>query len=159
MQIHANKTEDFFANKSLDDLLFQGALKVLNEELCPEEHLLNPNSNYLSTVAQGLLYKVRIYFNCMLGILPSFFAFQYFLTVMGEKVAPALRSGALNLVRDLTIGKQEYETDPKEWPVNQPTIKVEARAQCSGALFVNLFVSIIKIVNIYLCNRRGKVYR
>ncbi len=47
-------------------------------------------------------------------------------------MASVLRSGALNLERGLTNGKQDYETDSKEWPVNQPTIKVEARAQCSG---------------------------
>jgi len=31
---------------------------VLEQELCPEEHLLNPDTDYLKTVAQGLLYKV-----------------------------------------------------------------------------------------------------
>ena len=57
---------------------------------------------------------------------------QYVLTIVGDKAAPALRSGALNLERTLTTGKQDYDTDSKEWPVNKPTIKVEARAQCSG---------------------------
>jgi xanthine dehydrogenase/oxidase len=47
------------ADKFLDDeTTFQNALKVLDQELCPEEHLLNPNSDYLKTVAQGLFYKV-----------------------------------------------------------------------------------------------------
>lgn len=51
---------------------------------------------------------------------------------MGEKSSSFLKSGAHNLVRDIMVGKQDYDTDSKEWPVNQPTIKIEARAQCSG---------------------------
>jgi xanthine dehydrogenase/oxidase len=42
------------------ELTFQGALKVLDQELCPEEHLLNPDSDYLKTVAQGLFYKASL---------------------------------------------------------------------------------------------------
>ena len=57
---------------------------------------------------------------------------QFVLAIIGDKAAPEFRSGALNLERELMNGKQDYETDSKEWPVNQPTIKVEARAQCSG---------------------------
>lgn len=52
--------------------------------------------------------------------------------IVGDKVAPTFRSGALNLERGLTTGKQEYDTNSSDWPVNKPTIKVEARAQCSG---------------------------
>lgn len=49
------------SDKCLDDeTVFQGALKVLEQELCPEEHLLNPDSDYLKRVAQGLFYKVYI---------------------------------------------------------------------------------------------------
>jgi xanthine dehydrogenase/oxidase len=58
---------------------------------------------------------------------------QFMLAIIGDKAAPEFRSGALNLEREIMNGKQDYETDSKEWPVNQPTIKVEARAQCSGS--------------------------
>lgn len=35
-------------------------------------------------------------------------------------------------------GKQDYDTDQKEWPVNQPTPKIEANAQCAGeAEYIN----------------------
>lgn len=112
--IHASETEHFLSDKCLDDeKIFQGALNVLEQELCPEEHLLNPDSDYLKCVAQGLFYK-------------------FALTVIGEKSSSFLKSGAHNLERDIMVGKQDYDTDSKEWPVNQPTIKIEARAQCSG---------------------------
>ncbi|XP_046441655.1 indole-3-acetaldehyde oxidase-like isoform X1 [Daphnia pulex] len=110
--IHVTETENFLADKFLD-VTFQNAQKVLDQELCPEEHLLNPDSDYLKTVAQGLFYK-------------------FVLTIFGDKAAPEFRSGALNLERKIMSGKQDYDIDSKEWPVNQPTIKVEARAQCSG---------------------------
>jgi xanthine dehydrogenase/oxidase len=61
---------------------------------------------------------------------------QFMLAIIGETAAPEFRSGALNLEREIMNGKQDYETDSKEWPVNQPTIKVEARAQCSGSNFL-----------------------
>lgn len=58
-QVHASETENLLANKFIDDeMTFQNALKVLDQELCPEENLLNPDSDYLKTVAQGLFYKV-----------------------------------------------------------------------------------------------------
>jgi len=37
-----------------------------------------------------------------------------------------------NLERGLSSGKQEFDSDNKEWPVSEPIIKLEARAQCSG---------------------------
>ena len=47
--------------KNLDDFeTFQAALKLLSEELKPDEDLLNPDNEYLETVAQGLFYKVLI---------------------------------------------------------------------------------------------------
>ncbi len=63
--------------------------------------------------------------------------FQFVLTIIGDKAAPEFQSGSLNWERKIMRGKQDYDTDSKEWPVNQPTIKVEARAQCSGTILVN----------------------
>lgn len=63
-QIHAEKTEDYFIGKTLEDVMeFHGALKVLEEELQPEADLLNPDGSYLISVAQGLLYKVNFFHN------------------------------------------------------------------------------------------------
>ena len=60
--------------------------------------------------------------------------FQFAMIVIGNKVDSKFKSGALNLERGLSSGKQDFDTDKKEWPIYRPTIKVEARAQCSGAL-------------------------
>jgi xanthine dehydrogenase/oxidase len=54
------------------------------------------------------------------------------LSVLGDKVPKHIASGALDLQREISSGKQDYDTDSKDWPVNQPLIKVEARSQCSG---------------------------
>ena len=54
------------------------------------------------------------------------------LDIVGDKVDERFRSGALNLKRGLSSGQQKFDTDEKDWPVNQPVPKVEARAQCSG---------------------------
>jgi len=112
--IHAEKTEEFLENKHLNDgKEFQDALKILDEELNPESDYLNPDSEYLKSVAKGLLYK-------------------FALSVIGDKVSPRVRTGAVELERGISSGKQEFDTDETQWPVHQPTIKVEARAQCSG---------------------------
>jgi hypothetical protein len=73
--------------------------------------------------------------------------FQFVLTIIGDKAAPEFRSGSLNLERKIMSGKQDYDIDPKEWPVNQPTIKVEARAQCSGRfLFLYLTLVVFELI-------------
>jgi len=43
-----------------------------------------------------------------------------------------MQSGATDLERGLSSGKQDYETDLNEWPINQPSVKVDAKTQCSG---------------------------
>ena len=58
------------------------------------------------------------------------------LTILGDKVPKHISSGALDLQREISSGKQEFDTDSKNWPVNQPTIKVEARSQCSGSFSI-----------------------
>lgn len=58
---------------------------------------------------------------------------------------PKVRSGSLDLVRGISTGRQEFETHPDKWPLNQPVTKIEARAQCSGILFYFL----IPLANLY----------
>lgn len=58
--------------------------------------------------------------------------FQFILNILGDEVPPALKTGALELERGISSGKQDYATEENEWPVNKPTIKVEARAQTAG---------------------------
>lgn len=61
--------------------------------------------------------------------------FQYALGIVGDKAATSVQSGAASLKRDLSSGKQDFDTDPKEWPIHEPIAKIEAKAQCSGDAF------------------------
>ena len=58
-------------------------------------------------------------------------------------MSPRVRTGAVELERGISSGKQEFDTDETQWPVHQPTIKVEARAQCSGILAGSVFQIIL----------------
>ena len=57
---------------------------------------------------------------------------QFALNVVGKQVDAKNKSGMSNLERGVSSGKQEFDTDANEWPIRQPIIKLEARAQCSG---------------------------
>lgn len=43
-----------------------------------------------------------------------------------------LQSGATGIVRGVSSGVQNYDTDPSLYPVNKPVEKYEARIQCTG---------------------------
>ena len=59
--VHAEETESFLENANLaDEKQFQQALDVLQGELNPQMDLMAPDEDYLTSVAKGLLYKVRI---------------------------------------------------------------------------------------------------
>ncbi len=67
-------------NNLYDEKGFQEVLKVLEEdltanedweELNPEDDWLNPDINYLKSVAQGLIYKVSFLYNIIKNSLIS----------------------------------------------------------------------------------------
>lgn len=48
------------------------------------------------------------------------------------------KSGGEEFIRPVSSGKQDFDTNRENWPINEPIPKVEALAQCSGeAKFVN----------------------
>ncbi|GFO17429.1 xanthine dehydrogenase/oxidase [Plakobranchus ocellatus] len=55
--VHATKTEDFLANKSLSPTLFKEAYTTLRDELVPTENPLEATPKYRKDLASGLLYK------------------------------------------------------------------------------------------------------
>lgn len=55
------------------------------------------------------------------------------LGIIGKNAQTKLRSGAKDIERNLTSGKQTYDTDKSEWPLSEPIIKLEAVPQCSGS--------------------------
>lgn len=118
--IHATKTEEYLVGKNLyDTKVLQAALKILDGELKPNHVLPDASPAYRKTLAEGLFYK-------------------FVLSMSPESVKQRLRSGGQMLVRPLSEGKQEFDTDKTKWPVNKPLPKLEALVQCSGeATYVN----------------------
>ena len=59
--------------------------------------------------------------------------FQFVLQVLGTAVSvPGLQSAATQIERVASTGQSEYETDPAEYPLNQPVDKLEGQSQCTG---------------------------
>lgn len=57
---------------------------------------------------------------------------QFALGIDSKKVSPKLRSGGSLLQRDLSSGRQDFNTDKNLWPLNQPIPKMESIHQTSG---------------------------
>ena len=58
--------------------------------------------------------------------------------ILGDSISAELRSGASGLLRNISSGIQNYETDPSLYPINKPVEKYEARIQCTGeAIYIN----------------------
>lgn len=55
--------------------------------------------------------------------------FQFVLSVCIDKVGQRYRSGATGLSRPVSTGQQTYDTNKMEWPLTEPLMKLEARAQ------------------------------
>ncbi|KPJ03064.1 Xanthine dehydrogenase [Papilio xuthus] len=121
--IHATKTETCLIGKKIfTNETLQLALEVLNGELIVEEIRGYLSPEYRKKCALGLFYKG------LLSLIPE------------TKLAPRYRSGKRDLrkTRPLSSGKQEYDTNPTLWPLNEPRPKLEALIQCSGeSVYVN----------------------
>ena len=60
------------------------------------------------------------------------------MAILGDSISAELRSGASGLLRNISSGIQNYETDPSLYPINKPVEKYEARIQCTGeAIYIN----------------------
>ncbi|CAL8110876.1 unnamed protein product [Orchesella dallaii] len=117
--VHANNTEEYLDGKQLNISTIQGAMKMLENELVPDSELGNSKPAYRIGLAQSYLYK-------------------FILQILGNDVDPRLRSGAYEIERTLTSGKQTFETDRLKWPLNQPIPKMDSLAQVSGeAKYIN----------------------
>ncbi|XP_068204498.1 xanthine dehydrogenase/oxidase-like isoform X2 [Palaemon carinicauda] len=111
---HATATESVLAGKSLEDQsVVQAAVESLASEIKPDESPLEPAPAYKVAIAQNMLYKT------ILGII-------------GDVASPDVSSGATDLVRPLSSGKQVYDENQEIWPLGQPIPKIEAHIQCSG---------------------------
>ena len=60
------------------------------------------------------------------------------MAALGSSVPAELQSGAQGIIREISGGKQTYETDSSLFPINKPVEKYEARLQCTGeAIYTN----------------------
>ncbi|CAG7720323.1 unnamed protein product [Allacma fusca] len=120
--VHATRTEEALTGADLTDPnTLKKAIKMLDEEVEPDNHLPDASPQYRKQLTKNLLYKV------ILGIL-------------GDKADGNLRSGAIDLPRKQNSGKQIYDTDEEfaDSALYKPVAKLEALIQCSGeAEYVN----------------------
>ncbi|CAK1542979.1 unnamed protein product [Leptosia nina] len=119
--IHAADTERYLQGRYMfcNDTL-QTAIHILDHELNPQIMPPQPSPEVRKKLAIGLFYKF------ILSISPAD-AYPY-------KYA----SGATEIFRPLSSGKQLYTTDPSMYPVTEPLQKLEALIQSSGeANYVN----------------------
>ncbi|XP_061707826.1 uncharacterized protein LOC133518213 [Cydia pomonella] len=121
--VHASHTEEYVVGKKIfTDEVLQGALKVLEQELKPEEIAGEFKPEYRKKCALGLFYK---------GLL---------ILIPENRLNPRYRSGTRRLrrTRPLSKGSQEFNTNPLIWPITEPSPKVDALIQCAGeAKYVN----------------------
>ncbi|XP_059486225.1 uncharacterized protein LOC132202920 isoform X2 [Neocloeon triangulifer] len=117
---HATNIETFLTGKSLtENSTIAAALAELGRQLLPDRVLPDASVEYRKNLAQALFYK-------------------FVLGLDSSKVSAAHKSGGDNLVRPLSSGKQDFDTDKSLYPLNEAVPKIEAIAQCSGeAEYVN----------------------
>ncbi|CAH2090196.1 unnamed protein product [Euphydryas editha] len=119
--IHATQTEGYlkgkniFNNKTLQDVIY-----VLSNDIVPEEMPPTASAEIRKKMALGLFYKF------ILSISPT------------NLLTSKYKSGGDLIYRPVSSGKQDFQTDPSLYPLNQPVQKLEAVIQSSGeAQYVN----------------------
>lgn len=76
--------------------------------------------------------------------------------IVGEKVGKSLQSGAKDIVRTLTKGKQKFDTDATDTALYKAVPKYEGGIQASGNWFMNM--NIAKCVYVGTYNDNWKTY-
>jgi hypothetical protein len=113
---HASKTEAFLVGKSLNDPnTITSAFQLLDSELIIDSDPVLSSPEYRRSLALSLFYK-------------------YLLCVNNSNIGPRYKSAADSIIdsRPLSSGKQDFPTDPSEYPVSQPIPKLNAFQQASG---------------------------
>ncbi|KAJ8668983.1 hypothetical protein QAD02_000242 [Eretmocerus hayati] len=112
--LHATKTEEYLKDKCIYDIKHvQEALKILKSEINPDHILPDYDPSFRRLLAVCLFYK-------------------FILGINYKNVKPQYRSGATLLQRDVSSGKQNFDTDRSLWPTNQPIPKIGSIYQTSG---------------------------
>ncbi|EFN85872.1 Xanthine dehydrogenase/oxidase [Harpegnathos saltator] len=112
--LHAKTTEQLLVGKRIfDKQVLKSALETLHNELQPDHVLPDYSPKFRRTLAMGLFYK-------------------FLLSIKPDEVNAKFRSGGTILSREVSSGVQDFDTDKKIWPLNKPTVKLEAIHQTSG---------------------------
>lgn len=121
--MHVEQLETYLVGKNLyQNEVLEESLKILNDQLHPDNELLDAAPEYRRNLAISLFYKF------VLGTAPV------------GKVSTAFKSGADLLKREISSGTQEFDRLENKWPVSKRVVKVEANIQCTGeALYTNDF--------------------
>lgn len=136
--IHASQTEKFLEGKELfsDDTL-QGAFKTLDGELKPDFVLPEPEPEFRKQLSIALFFKVSVPNN--LRRYSQIVIFQAVLKMAPEgKVDPKNKTAGEKMVRPVSSGVQDYETNESLYPLTKAIPKIEALAQTSGEFVPDL---------------------
>ncbi|XP_044766834.1 xanthine dehydrogenase/oxidase-like [Coccinella septempunctata] len=113
--IHATKTEAFLTGKELfNNETLQGAFKTLEEELKPDFVLPEPEPEFRKQLS------IALFFKAVLKIAPE------------GKLSPRNKTAGEKMVRPISSGVQDYETNESLYPLTKAIPKIEALAQTSG---------------------------
>ncbi|XP_039757384.1 indole-3-acetaldehyde oxidase-like [Pararge aegeria] len=128
--IHASQTEAYLRGKKLiHNQVLQEAINSLNKEIVPKDSPPELSPWARKKLAIGLFYKF------VLSLTPD------------GTISSRYQSGGELIIRPLSSGMQNFQTDPKLYPLNQPIMKLEAVIQSSGeAQYVNDIPSMLNEV-------------
>ncbi|XP_055607619.1 xanthine dehydrogenase-like [Uranotaenia lowii] len=120
--VHATQTENYLINRPIfTNQTLKQSMAILSSELSPDHVLPDASPEYRKNLALSLYYK--------------------FLLELGKQrkiLDPRYVSGATDLERPLSSGRQSYDTYPKKWPLTQNISKIEGLIQASGdAEYIN----------------------
>ncbi|XP_074027296.1 uncharacterized protein isoform X2 [Leptinotarsa decemlineata] len=111
--VHAKNTETLIIGQKLfDNNLLRRAYQSLHQEIQPDNVVGDPSPTYRKNLAISLFYK--------------------FILNIAPQISNRNRSGGTLIQRPLSTGVQQFGTQKNEWPLTEPVIKIEARAQTSG---------------------------
>ena len=124
---HATSAEQVLRGAAWTPETLQKALAALRKDV--EQNLAANKKRMSGLIDEGFTNAYRIH-------LAESYLYQFWIWI-AERVAPRsvpreVRSAAARAERAVSKGKQHYERDVKEYPVNMPYIKLGAFLQASG---------------------------